>query len=167
LLAVEFGDNANRVRFAPQLTAPQLDLPIGRRHVTTEEKGGKLMAKASGYRVFVCTKQRTEAGEGGCHDCGGAAVYAAFDQAIAAQALTDRVKLKASGCLDHCESGAVAMVFRPQRMEWNWLPKKLQTKIQKKFGRDRVFYGHLQPEDVPELVQQHLGQGKVVERVMI
>ncbi len=125
------------------------------------------MAKTSGYRVFVCTKQRRDAGEGSCHDCGGTAVYAAFEQAIAAQGLSDRVKLKSSGCLDHCESGAVAMVFRPQPMEWNWLPKKLQTKIHKQFGRDRVFYGHLQPEDVPELVQQHLVQGKVVQRMKI
>jgi (2Fe-2S) ferredoxin len=120
------------------------------------------------YRIFVCTKQRSpDDPDGCCHDCGGEAVLAAFEQAIVAQQLGDRVQVRASGCLDHCESGAVAMVFRPQGRNWAWLPKKLQTKLLKKFANDRIFYGHLQPEDVPELVQQHLVKGKILERARL
>jgi (2Fe-2S) ferredoxin len=120
------------------------------------------------YRVFVCTKQRSpEDPDGCCHDCGSAAVLAALEQAITAANLGDRVQVRASGCLDHCESGAVAMVFRPQGRSWSWLPKKVQTKLLKKFATDRVFYGNLTPTDIPELVQQHLVKGKIFERARL
>jgi (2Fe-2S) ferredoxin len=130
-------------------------------------RGSATMANAQ-YRVFVCTKKRpADDPEGCCHDCGAMEVLAAFEQAIAEQQLGDRVKVKPAGCLDHCKSGAVAMVFQPKRWELGWLPKKVQTKIQKKFGNNRIFYGKLRPEDVPNLVQQHFGRNQILERFKI
>jgi (2Fe-2S) ferredoxin len=128
------------------------------------------------YRLFVCTKQRSvNDTEGCCMDCGASAIYDAFVQEVARQNLGDQVQVKAAGCLDHCTTGPVAMVFQPTQrtrlFDWPWLPKalrdKLQTKIQKKIARDRVYYGALTPADVPDIVQQHLINGKVIQAKVI
>ncbi len=67
------------------------------------------------------------------------------------------------------------MVFQPTQrtrlFDWPWLPKslrdKLQTKIQKKIARDRVYYGPLTPDDAKAIVQQHCIQGKVMQSKII
>jgi (2Fe-2S) ferredoxin len=124
------------------------------------------------YRIFVCTKSRSanDPDGSGCGNCGGEAIYTAFERAIA-QTGSSQIQLKAAGCLDHCTAGPVAMVFQPTQrtrlFDWPWLPKalrdKLQTKIQKKIARDRVYYRNLTPEDAEAIVQQHCIQGKVVK----
>jgi (2Fe-2S) ferredoxin len=127
---------------------------------------------SSQYRIFVCTKQRSASDPDGrgCGNCGGEAMYAAFETAIA-QTGNYHIQLKAAGCLDHCTAGPVAMVFQPTQrtrlFDWPWLPKawrdKLQTKIQKKLARDRTYYGPLTPEDAQAIVQAHCIQGKVIQ----
>ncbi len=124
------------------------------------------------YRIFVCTKQRspTDPDGSGCGNCGGEAIYAAFERAIA-QTEHPEIQLKAAGCLDNCTAGPIAMVFQPTQrtrlFDWPWLPKalrdRLQTKIQKKVARDRTYYGPLTPADAEAIVQQHCIQGKVIQ----
>jgi (2Fe-2S) ferredoxin len=125
------------------------------------------------YRIFVCTKHRSpdDADGPGCGSCGSAAIYSAFEQAIDHHGLSDRVQLRAAGCLDHCTAGPVAMVFQPtqrtQLFDWPFLPKalrhKLQTKIQKKLARDRTYYGALAATDAEAIITQHCIQGKVIQ----
>jgi (2Fe-2S) ferredoxin len=128
---------------------------------------------SSQYRIFVCTKTRSanDPDGSGCGNCDGAAIYTAFERAIAQTGLGAQIQVKAAGCLDHCTAGPVAMVFPPtdrtRLFDWPWLPKalrdRLQTKIQKKIARDRVYYGPLSPADAMTIVQQHCIQGKVIQ----
>jgi (2Fe-2S) ferredoxin len=137
-----------------------------------EFRGSSIMANTQ-YRIFVCTKKRPpDDPEGCCQNCGAIEVLNAFEQTIAAQQLGDRIKVKAAGCLDHCASGPVAMVFQPNRWELSWLPKKIQTKLQKKLANDRAFYGHLCPEDVPEFLNHLLDnksdrRNSLIERIRL
>jgi (2Fe-2S) ferredoxin len=127
---------------------------------------------SSQYRIFVCTKSRSASDPdgSGCGNCGGEAIYTAFERAIA-ETGNNQIQLKAAGCLDHCTAGPVAMVFQPtqrtQLFDWPWLPKalrdRIQTKIQKKIARDRTYYGPLTPADATAIVQQHCIQGKVIQ----
>ncbi len=127
---------------------------------------------SSQYRIFVCTKHRSanDPDGSGCGNCGGEAIYTAFEAAIA-QTGSNQIQLKAAGCLDHCTAGPVAMVFQPTQrtrlFDWPWLPKalrdRLQTKIQKKIARDRTYYCHLTIEDAETIIQQHCIQGKIIK----
>jgi (2Fe-2S) ferredoxin len=132
---------------------------------------------ASQYRIFVCTKQRSanDPDGSGCGNCEGAAIYTAFEQAIAQADTSNPIQLKASGCLDHCTAGPVVMVFQPTQrtrlFDWPWLPKalrdRIQTKIQKKIARDRTYYGPLTPEDAMAIVQQHCINGNIIQGKVI
>jgi (2Fe-2S) ferredoxin len=132
---------------------------------------------SSQYRIFVCTKTRSASDPdgSGCGNCAGAAIYTAFEQAIAQANVGDQIQLKASGCLDHCTAGPVAMVFPPtkqtSRFDFPWLPKalrdRLQTKIQKKIARDRTYYGPLTPADANAIVQQHCLNGHIIQGKVI
>lgn len=124
------------------------------------------MAKPQ-YRIFVCTKQRdSNAPTGGCAACGAATIYEKFHTEIGHKQLTDRVEIRASGCLDHCTDGAVALVLQPtyrtELFNWPFLPQrlrhKLQAKIQKKIAPQRLYYGHLTVDDIPSIIETHLQQ---------
>ncbi len=95
--------------------------------------------------VFVCENRRPEGHPRGC--CagrGGAEVKEALKAALKARGLQGRVRANSAGCLDACESG-VAMVVYP----------------------DGVWYGHVTPADVPEIVESHLVGGRPVERLVL
>jgi (2Fe-2S) ferredoxin len=120
------------------------------------------------YRVFVCTKQRSpNKPEGCCHDCGGLEIYQTFQEQIKLRQLEGQVEIRTSGCLDHCEAGAVALVFQPKRYNLSWLPKKFRQKIQRRFASNKHYYGYLNPADIPELVESHFVKGKPLKRCEI
>jgi (2Fe-2S) ferredoxin len=68
--------------------------------------------------------------------------------------LGDRVEVCRSGCLDQCEAGAVALVYKPNRSEFSWLPTKLRLKLQRLLFSHRYLYGHLTCVDIPAIVSQ-------------
>ena len=70
-------------------------------------------------------------------------VQAAFDSALAAQGLTDEVKIVQTGCFGLCALGPVVIVHP-----------------------DGTFYSMVKPEDVEEIVSEHLLKGRVVERLV-
>ncbi|RUT07720.1 hypothetical protein DSM106972_019800 [Dulcicalothrix desertica PCC 7102] len=120
------------------------------------------------YRVFVCTKRRPEnAEEGCCCNAGGLDVYQTFQDEIQTRMLHKRVEVRRSGCLDHCETGAVAMVYQPNRNEFSWLPTKLQVKLRRLLFPKRYVYGHLTPEDVGAIVESHFVKGQPLKRCQI
>jgi (2Fe-2S) ferredoxin len=113
------------------------------------------------YRVLICTKQGDPYNtQGGCFHCGGVAIYQAFLAEINRQQLEGNVEIRQSGCLDHCELGAVALVAPVKRHEPSWLP----TKIQKRMLSNQHWYGRLQIADIPEIVESHLINGRPLER---
>ncbi|GEM_PF-353390 len=89
--------------------------------------------------LFVCTS-----GEYCPHvDGDSPTIHAAFKAAVAQAGLRGKVRVNNSGCLDQCGHGPNAVVYP-----------------------EGVWYSHLTLEDVPEIVESHLKNGKPVERLM-
>ncbi len=65
----------------------------------------------------------------------------AFKKELDAQGVTG-VRANAAGCLDGCEEGAAVVVYP-----------------------DNVWYGRVTTADVKEIVEQHVKQGRPVERL--
>ena len=123
--------------------------------------------KSNRYCVFVCNKQPTGDEDGCCGSVGAAEVYQAFQVQVAAQQLTSRVEVRQSGCLNHCSSGAVALVYQTDWGDFPWLPTKVRLKIRRRFFPDRYLYGHLTSADIPEIVESHFVKSKPVKRCQI
>jgi (2Fe-2S) ferredoxin len=131
---------------------------------------------SSKYRVFVCTKKRSPGDpEGCCCHAGALNIYQTFQAEVerwqlndyAPRTLTDRVEVRQSGCLDHCQAGAVAMVYQTQGKKFDWLPTKLRIKLQKILLPNRVLYGHLTSFDVKAIAQSHLINGQIFKKRQI
>ena len=120
------------------------------------------------YRVFVCTKQRSENDpEGCCTNAGALDIYQTFQDEITRLDLGSRVQVRKSGCLDQCQAGAVALVCQPNRSEFSWLPTKLRMKLRRVLFPNRHLYGYLTCADVNAIVESHLIKGQPVKRCQI
>ena len=86
--------------------------------------------------VLIC-------GGTGCTSSGSKSIQAAFDEALAAQGLTEEVKIVQTGCFGLCALGPVVIVHP-----------------------DGTFYSRVEPKDVEEIVSEHLLKGRVVERLV-
>ena len=86
--------------------------------------------------VLVC-------GGTGCTSSGSQKVQSAFNEAIEAFGLSEEVKLVQTGCFGLCALGPVVIVYP-----------------------DGTFYSRVTPEDVKEIVEEHLLKGRVVERLV-
>jgi (2Fe-2S) ferredoxin len=75
---------------------------------------------------------------------GGAAVRDALKAGLKARGLTHEIRANNAGCLDQCEHGVTVVVYPEQ-----------------------VWYGHVTVADVAELIERHLVNGEVVERLML
>jgi (2Fe-2S) ferredoxin len=94
--------------------------------------------------VFVCQNERScDDPRGCCLARGGAAVAEAFKRELKARDLARRIRTNKAGCLDACEHGVTVVVYP-----------------------EAVWYGGVKPEDVPEIVEQHLVNGRPVERLV-
>lgn len=97
------------------------------------------------YHVFVCCNNRGPgAGRPSCGPRGGIAIREAMKAAVAEAGMADRVRVNVAGCLDHCEHGPTVVVYPEQ-----------------------TWYGFVRPEDVPQIVAEHLGAGRPVERLRL
>ena len=86
--------------------------------------------------VLIC-------GGTGCTSSGSKAIQEAFEQNIANCGLEEEVKLVQTGCFGLCALGPVVIVYP-----------------------DGTFYSRVTPEDVEEIVKEHLLKGRVVERLV-
>jgi (2Fe-2S) ferredoxin/precorrin-6B methylase 2 len=93
------------------------------------------------YHVFAC-EQRKPDGLPCCSARGSLAVIEALRREVATQGLLDTVQVTACGSIGLCERGPNLVVYP-----------------------DGVFYSGVQPSDVPEIVREHLGRGRPVERL--
>lgn len=95
--------------------------------------------------IFFCLNQR----ENGEASCGDHAPGAAFDHCkkqvkSAGLAGPGGVRVNKAGCLDRCSGGPVAVVYP-----------------------DAVWYTFVDNSDIDEIVESHLRNGKVVDRLVL
>ena len=97
------------------------------------------------HHVFFCTNQRTP-GDACCnnHASGEMRAYAKDRVKALGAKLPGKVRINAAGCLDRCEQGPVVVIYP-----------------------EAVWYTYVDKEDVDEIIDQHLVQGRVVERLKI
>ena len=86
--------------------------------------------------VLVC-------GGTGCSSSGSATLIELFDQKIAEYGLSKEVKVIRTGCFGLCEAGPVVIIYP-----------------------DGTFYSRVKPENVEEIVSEHLLKGRKVEHLV-
>jgi (2Fe-2S) ferredoxin len=102
------------------------------------------MAKFNKH-IFVCINTR-EPGHprGCCNPTGDGELQRLFKVKLAQRGLKTTVRANKSGCLDQCELGPTVVVYP-----------------------DAVWYGHVKPEDVDEIIDAHIIGNRPVERLML
>lgn len=95
--------------------------------------------------IFICQNKR-EAGHprGCCHEKSSVEITEQFKKRIKELGLNSKIRANSSGCLDACEFGPVIVTYPGQ-----------------------VWYGNVNKDDVEEIIQSHLINGKPVERLLI
>ena len=85
--------------------------------------------------VLIC-------GGTGCTSSGSTALRQALEKELAANELQDEIKIVTTGCFGLCALGPVMIVYP-----------------------DGTFYSMVKPEDIPEIVEEHLLKGRPVARL--
>ncbi|RLK46284.1 (2Fe-2S) ferredoxin [Alkalispirillum mobile] len=96
--------------------------------------------------IFFCTNRREGSDRPCCCDRGGQDARAYVKARVKALGLSGpgEVRVNAAGCLDRCEEGPVAVVY-PEGTWYTWVDE----------------------EDLDELVDEHLVNGREVSRLKI
>jgi len=96
------------------------------------------------HHLFICENRRPDgAPRPCCAGRGGEAVRKAFKDELRRRGLQGEVRANGAGCLDLCEQGPVVVVYP-----------------------DGTWYVGVRPEDVAEIVEQHLIGGVPVARLL-
>ncbi len=96
--------------------------------------------------VFFCTNQR-QAGEGCCNNFGAQKMRDYVKNKIKALGLSseeNRIRINSAGCMDRCDEGPVLVVYP-----------------------EGVWYTYVDEQDLDEIIEEHLKNGRVVERLKI
>ena len=95
--------------------------------------------------IFFCLNQRDN-GENACTQHGAQAAFDHCKSRVKGEGLAGpgRVRVNKSGCLDRCAGGPVAVVYP-----------------------EAVWYTFVDQHDIDEIVDTHLKQGKIVERLLL
>jgi (2Fe-2S) ferredoxin len=97
------------------------------------------------HHIFICTNQRPPENPRGCCDPEGLGeLQLAFKRELAARGRKDHVRANKAGCLDQCEKGPTVVIYP-----------------------EGVWYGGVTREDVAEIVESHIVQGRPVERLLL
>ena len=94
--------------------------------------------------VFVCTNERPEGHPRGCCKKRGSEKLRNYMKARAKELGLDSVRINQALCLDRCELGPTMVIYP-----------------------EGVWYSYHSTEDVDEILQTHLIEGKRVERLML
>lgn len=93
--------------------------------------------------IFVCTNRRSDDHpKGSCAAKGSEEVRALFKEELEKLGLKGQVRANAAGCLDQCAFGVSVVVYP-----------------------EGVWYSRVTPDDVREIVDQHIVGGRPVERL--
>jgi NADH-quinone oxidoreductase subunit F/NAD(P)H dehydrogenase (quinone)/NADP-reducing hydrogenase subunit HndC len=125
----------------PKFSVKDLEEIRAKNELMISLRRGKLLGEEA--REKLDEKHLLLCGGTGCHATGSIKVKIALEDEIAKRDLRRRVKIIETGCNGFCAQGPV-MVVQP----------------------DGIFYEKLKPEDAAEIVEQHLIQGRPVERLM-
>jgi (2Fe-2S) ferredoxin len=95
--------------------------------------------------IFFCLNQR-KGGEDCCADHGAQKGFDRCKAQVKAAGLAGpgKVRVNKAGCLDRCAGGPVAVVYP-----------------------EAVWYSFVDEQDIDEIVESHLVNGKVVERLLL
>lgn len=95
--------------------------------------------------VFFCVNKR-EDGSQACEDCNASAVRAYAKEKVKALAKHGKgqIRINNAGCLDRCGEGPVLVVYP-----------------------EGVWYSYVDEEDIDEIIEEHLLNGRVVERLQL
>ena len=104
-------------------------------------------APAASYfqrHIFFCTNERQN-GESCCAQHGALAAFERCKSQVKAAGLSGpgQVRVNKAGCLDRCAAGPVAVVYP-----------------------EAVWYSYVDASDIDEIVESHLKNGQVVERLL-
>ena len=94
--------------------------------------------------IFFCLNQRGN-GEACCADHGAQQAFDRCKSQVKAAGLAGpgKVRVNKAGCLDRCAAGPVAVVYP-----------------------EAVWYSYVDTSDIDEIVESHLKNGRVVERLL-
>ena len=96
--------------------------------------------------IFICTNQRPDGNPRGCcSPSGDGELHRVFKAKLAQRGIRGSVvRANKAGCLDQCETGPTVVVYP-----------------------EAVWYGHVTPADVDEIIDSHIIGGQPVERLII
>ena len=94
--------------------------------------------------VFVCTNERPAGHPRGCCKNKGSEKLRDYMKARAKELGLKDVRINSAGCLDRCDKGPVIVVYP-----------------------EDVWYTYVDQEDIDEIVESHLVNGKIVERLLV
>ena len=97
------------------------------------------------HHVFFCCNQRPP-GEGCCNALGASEMQTYAKDRISQLKMkgAGKVRINKAGCLDRCDQGPVMVIYP-----------------------EAVWYTYVDKDDVEEIIQEHLVNGRVVERLKI
>jgi len=93
--------------------------------------------------VFICTNQRPD-GKECCGEQRGMALVEAFKKEIKQRKISIDIRAQRAGCIDVCSHGPALVVYP-----------------------EGIFYGKVELSDVVEIVESHLVNNIIVERLKI
>jgi (2Fe-2S) ferredoxin len=98
-----------------------------------------------GKHIFFCLNERQN-GDACCAQHGAVAAFERCKSLVKAAGLSGpgQVRVNKSGCLDRCAAGPVAVVYP-----------------------EAVWYSYVDNSDIDEIVESHLKNGQVVQRLVI
>ncbi|WP_018247472.1 2Fe-2S ferredoxin [Orenia marismortui] len=96
------------------------------------------------YHIFVCSSSRINGQQRGfCVNKDSVEIIQNFMMEVQDRGMTDTM-ITNTGCLGICDKGPIVIVYP-----------------------EGVWYGNVSPDDVEEIVESHLENGEVVERLEI
>lgn len=97
------------------------------------------------YHVFFCTNSRDN-GAQCCEQCNATEIRNYAKAKIKELGLSGQgnIRINSAGCLDRCELGPVLVVYP-----------------------EETWYSYLDREDIDEIIEKHLINGEIVERLLI
>jgi len=97
------------------------------------------------FHIFICTSCRINGQQKGyCHTKGAVDITTKFMEEVEDRDLGGEVMITNTGCFGICNDGPIVVVY-PQG----------------------VWYGSVTEEDVEEIIESHIENGKIVKRLLI